>query len=64
MITLKNELKKAGSSIQNSLKKFSLDYPEIKYLLVIEGQASKDNYPRNYELSYASILVLVDHPLG
>lgn len=53
-----SELRKAGSSIQNSLKKISQEYPEIKYLLVIEGQASKDNYPRNYELSYERALAL------
>ena len=27
-------------------------HPGIQYLLIIEGQASRDNYPRNYELSY------------
>jgi len=53
-----NELKKAGHSIQNSLKRISQEYPEIKYLLIIEGQASKDNYPRNYELSYERALAL------
>jgi hypothetical protein len=54
----KAELVKAGRSIQNSLEKISLEYPEIQYLLVIEGQASMDNYPRNYELSYERALSL------
>ncbi len=55
-----NELKKAGRSIQNSLKKISQEYPDIQYLLVIEGQASKDNYIHNYELSYKRALALHD----
>jgi len=54
----KTELVKAGRSIQSSLEKISLEYPEIQYLLVIEGQASMDNYPRNYELSYERALSL------
>ena len=31
---------------------------DIKYLLIIEGMASKDNYSRNYELSYERALAL------
>lgn len=31
---------------------------DIKYLVVIEGMASKDNYSRNYELSYERALSL------
>ncbi len=45
------ELIKAG----NIIKKLILKYPEkenIKYLIVIEGQASKDNWPGNDDLSY------------
>ncbi len=43
------QLVKAGRSISNFLKKSSDD---VKYLLVIEGQSSKDNYPGNDVLSY------------
>jgi len=53
-----NELIKAGRSIQNTLIKINQEYPKIQYLLVIEGQASKDNYTRNYELSYERALAL------
>ncbi len=53
-----NELLRAGRSIQNSLSKISQEYPKIQYLLVIEGQASKDNFNRNYELSYKRALDL------
>ena len=57
-----NYLIKVGESIidlignlkaQDNFKQF-----DIKYLLVIEGMASKDNYPRNYELSYQRALSL------
>jgi hypothetical protein len=47
----RNDLIKAG----NIIKKLILKYPEkdnIKYLIVIEGQASKDNWPGNDDLSY------------
>ncbi len=54
----RDNLKKAGRSIINSLKKISDEYPGIQYLLVIEGQASKDSYPYNYELSYNRALSL------
>lgn len=45
------ELLKAG----NVIKQLILKYPEkenIKYLIVIEGQASKDNWTGNDDLSY------------
>lgn len=48
----------AGRSIQDTLHKINQEYPKIQYLLVIEGQASKDNYTRNYELSYERALAL------
>lgn len=54
----KIELKSAGFSIQNSLQNIIREYPKIQYLLVIEGQASKDNYKYNYELSYERGLAL------
>ena len=46
-----NELLKAG----NVIKRLILKYPEkenIKYLIVVEGQASKDNWDGNDDLSY------------
>jgi mannitol-specific phosphotransferase system IIBC component len=54
----KNNLRDAGMSIRNSLNKISMEYPEIQYLLVVEGQASKDRYHRNFELSYERALAL------
>jgi flagellar motor protein MotB len=35
--------------------------PDAEYLLIVEGQSSKDNYPRNYELSYSRALSLVKY---
>ena len=33
--------------------------PKVKYLLILEGQSSKDGYVRNYELSYERALALI-----
>lgn len=52
------ELEEAGKSIIKSLNKINNEYPGIQYLLVIEGQASKDSYTYNYELSYNRALSL------
>ena len=49
------KLAKAGEEIQDFLKKHS----ENQYVLIIEGQASKDNYLFNYELSYQRALALM-----
>lgn len=51
-----NDLKKAGESIVRFIDKNAKD--GIQYLLIIEGQASKDNFSRNYELSYERALAL------
>lgn len=50
------ELIQAGKSIQNFISENSTD--GIQYLLIIEGQASKDFFPQNYELSYERALAL------
>ena len=57
-INTRNELYKAGQAIENSLRELNIEYPEIKYLLIIEGRASKGNYSHNYELSYERALAL------
>ncbi len=49
------QLAAAGFEIQNFLSNHS----ENQYLLIIEGQASKDAYLYNYELSYQRALALV-----
>lgn len=50
---------KSISSLITELKKQSeFEKFDIKYLVVIEGMASKDSYIRNYELSYERALSL------
>lgn len=53
-----SQLRNAGFSIQDTLRNLNNTFPEIKYLLIIEGQASNDSYGRNYELSYERALAL------
>jgi hypothetical protein len=52
------QLESAGQSIQKQIADITKISPNIQYLLIIEGQASKDNYQRNYELSYERALSL------
>lgn len=54
------KLKKAGRSINTFISTASQEYG-VKYLLIVEGQASKDNFARNYELSYERALALVKY---
>ena len=55
-------LKKVGTSILKLVNNLSQDERykkfDIKYLIVIEGMASKDSYKYNYELSYKRSLAL------
>jgi len=54
-----NKLYNVGLVIQKFMQKAVDSIPDIKYLLIVEGQSSKDNYNRNYELSYERALALV-----
>lgn len=51
-----------GRSIQKLVDTLKVKYKntDIKYLIVIEGMASKDNYRNNYQLSYERALALYD----
>ena len=49
------DLAEAGQEIQ----KFLNNHSENQYILIIEGQASKDAYLYNYELSYQRALALM-----
>lgn len=49
------QLANAGREIQS----FLTSHSENQYILIIEGQASKDNYLYNYELSYKRALALM-----
>jgi outer membrane protein OmpA-like peptidoglycan-associated protein len=52
------QLKNAGNTIKKQINEMQQKYPNIQYLLIIEGQASKDKYAHNYELSYERALAL------
>ncbi len=52
-----NMLLEAGRELQRLIARIDTDQ-NIKYMLVIEGSASRDSYTRNYELSYARALEL------
>ncbi|MEM6631700.1 MAG: OmpA family protein [Bacteroidota bacterium] len=51
-------LQGAGSALKGMIDNLEPD-DNIKYLLVIEGMSSRDDYSRNYELSYERALSLV-----
>lgn len=48
-------LREAGEEI----KRFLENHNETQYILIIEGQASRDNYALNYQLSYERALALM-----
>lgn len=56
----KQVLTSIGKSIENLIRNLKSKYPDddIRYLLIIEGMASKDNYTQNYQLSYLRALEL------
>ena len=53
------KLHNVGRSIQDFMQQAIDSIPDIKYLLIVEEQSSKDGYNRNYELSYERALALV-----
>lgn len=59
-LDIRMKLLDAGNAIKNFISAASQKYG-VKYLLVVEGQASKDDYQRNYELSYERALALVKY---
>lgn len=52
------DLRKAGQSIVEFMKTKEKTLPEAQYMLILEGQASKDNYKGNDVLSYRRALAL------
>jgi flagellar motor protein MotB len=49
-----------GKEINDLVKKGREKNTDVRYLIVVEGMASKDNYDKNYELSYARAKSLYD----
>lgn len=56
--SVRKQLENAGQVIQRQIAEITRVNPNIQYLLIIEGQASKDNFIHNYELSYERALAL------
>jgi len=57
----REKLLNAGRAIQKFLRKAQRNISQAEYMLIVEGQSSKDNYAYNYELSYARALALVKY---
>lgn len=55
---IKEDLIKTGKILQEFILKTTRNNPHIQYLLIIEGQASRDKSMYNYELSYQRALSL------
>lgn len=43
----------AGKEINDLVKKGRESNTDVRYLIIVEGMSSNDNYDKNYELSYA-----------
>ena len=56
----RGQLLNAGKAINRFIEEACKKY-NTQYLLIIEGQASKDNFIRNNELSYERALALVNY---
>ena len=50
--SVKRRLIDVGHIMNDFINKKIAENEKIQYLLIIEGQASRDNWPKNYELSY------------
>jgi outer membrane protein OmpA-like peptidoglycan-associated protein len=56
-----DRLLEVGKAIQAFVAGAVRENSEVKYLLIIEGQSSKDNYRMNFELSYTRALALYEY---
>ena len=54
-------LRNAGRAIVDFMRDAQRSIPDAEYMLIVEGQASRDNYPLNDELSYSRALSLVNY---
>ena len=55
------ELLVVKDSLDNLLTRLEKSHPQAEFLMVIEGQASKDNYSRNNQLSYERAMSLYEY---
>lgn len=58
-IETQQKLIHAGEAIRAFMESAKDSLPDANYLLIIEGQSSKDSYAKNFELSYERALSLV-----
>lgn len=56
-----DELLEVRDSLDNLLTRLENDHPDAEFLMVIEGQASKDSYAGNNQLSYNRALHLYEY---
>lgn len=56
-----DKLEKAGVAIRSFMLRTQKDIPDAQYLLIVEGQSSKDDWLGNDELSYRRALALVKY---
>ena len=54
-------LEDAGRAIVRFMEEAQKTIPEAEYMLIVEGQSSRDSYPKNNELSYSRALALVKY---
>lgn len=55
----RTKLFNAGNAISRFMKEANESIPEAQYMLIVEGQSSRDQYKRNEELSYERALSLI-----
>lgn len=57
----RNELLEVRDALDHLLSRLEKEHPEAEFLMVIEGQASRDNYTRNNQLSYERAMALYEY---
>ena len=56
-----DRLEEAGRAIVRFMQDAQRALPDAEYMLIVEGQSSRDNYPYNNQLSYSRALSLVEY---
>ena len=56
-----DRLEKAGKAIARFMWEAQRALPDAEYMLIVEGQSSRDSYPYNNQLSYSRALSLVEY---
>ena len=56
-----DRLEEAGRAIVRFMQDAQRTLPDAEYMLIVEGQSSRDNFPYNNQLSYDRALSLVEY---